>query len=43
MFVKRFVRIPARYPKLAGIPFFATLAMGEAVGRAPRKDASESE
>jgi len=41
MFVKGFVRIPARSPELARIPLFATLAMGEAVGGATRMDAPE--
>jgi hypothetical protein len=41
MFVKRFVRIPARSPELAGIPLFATLTMGEAAGGATRMDAPE--
>jgi len=42
MFVKRFLRIPARSPELAGMPLFATLAMGEAVGGATRIDAPEA-
>jgi hypothetical protein len=43
MFVKRFVRIPGKSPKSAGIPFYVTLAMAEAVGGATRTDAPKGE
>jgi hypothetical protein len=43
MFVKRFVRIPEKSPKLAGISFYVTLAMSEAVGGATRTDAPKGE
>jgi len=39
MLVKRFVGIPGKSPKSAGIPFYVTLAMAEAVGGAKRMDA----
>jgi len=43
MFVKGFVRIFGKSPKSAGIPFYVTLAMAEAVGSAARMNAPKGE